>query len=366
MHIFLFYASFVIICLTAFLLTLVLVPAAGRLARVIGAIDKPGFRKVHTNTTPRLGGMAFFVGFWVVLAICWVLATFVGWADRDNHQFIFGLGVGSFLLFLVGGYDDIRESGPYLKLFTQIIAAVCFIWITRIRILEFLPFEPVRQLLTVVWIVGLTNSFNLLDNMDGLSAGIAAICSLMMMIIGLQQGSVLLVLISVILLGVLLAFLKYNFYPASIFMGDSGSYFLGFTLAVMSIKYTYISEVHYNPLPVFTPLLVFAVPLFDTLSVIYIRKREKRPIFRGDMSHFSHRLVALGMTQKQAVLFIYLVSFIIGVSATFLPAVNVYQALVLMCQACAIFVIIIVLMRAARNVMAKSMRQDFDDYSEYY
>ncbi|MEW5691691.1 MAG: MraY family glycosyltransferase [Candidatus Hydrogenedentota bacterium] len=356
---------FLVIFFTTYIFTIILIPLIIKLSLASGAIDKPGLRKIHTHSKPRLGGLAFYFSFWVILSICWILGTIVGWTDYSNHKFLTSLLIGSFIIFIVGLYDDIFSGGPYIKLTAQIIGSIIVI-LSGTQIYMFIPYKFIGIILTLIWIVGITNSFNLLDNMDGLSGGLGAICSLMMFIMGIQQGSVLLILISVIFCGSMVGFLKYNFYPSKIFMGDSGSYFIGFILSVISVETTYVIPDMKTPIAIIAPLLIFSVPIFDTLSVIYIRIREKRPIFRGDMSHFSHRLTAIGMTQKQAVLFIYLVSFVIGISAIFLPHVNFYQAIVLLAQACTIFAIIVILMRTATNVVEKNIGRDFDDYSEYY
>ena len=185
-----------------------------------------------------------------------------------------------------------------------------------------------------------TNTFNLLDNMDGLASGVAFISSLIFLYIALitKQWFVSALLASFI--GVLLGFLIFNFPPASIFLGDAGSLWIGFTISSFTILTTYYTHELPTSLPVIMPLLILGVPFFDTLSVIYIRWREKRPLFKADKSHFSHRLVELGFTERQAVLLIYLLTFGTGINATLLIQVGWGGALVILLSTMVIFSII--------------------------
>jgi len=215
-----------------------------------------------------------------------------------------------------------------------------------IRISVFIPNIYISSIITILWVVGITNSFNLLDNMDGLSAGVASISSFMFFFVYGSQGLTDLNFLMVILIGSLIGFLRYNFYPARIIMGDAGSLFVGFIIGGTAAIGSYLKGSLLTRLPVITPLLILGVPIFDTLSVIYIRMKQRRSIFSADKSHFSHRLVILGMTQKQAVLFIYLVSFCVGINSILLPRVTRVDALVILIQVLAIFAIIVLLMIA--------------------
>ncbi len=196
---------------------------------------------------------------------------------------------------------------------------------------------------TLLWIVGVTNSFNLLDNMDGLTAGVGAICALIFSLIAYRQSDPYTLLVSLTIMGSLLGFLRFNFAPASIFLGDSGSEVVGFLLACLAVSANYIENSQLQQLPIITPLLVFGVPLFDTFSVMVIRWVEGRPFWDPDNRHFSHRLVALGMSRRAAVLMVYLVTLTVGSLAILLSRVDLADAVLLLIDGMAIFGIIVLL-----------------------
>ena len=209
---------------------------------------------------------------------------------------------------------------------------------------QFMPGQVLDYIVTAVWIVAIANAFNLLDNMDGLSSGVAAIVSGLLAVIVFRQGQLFTAFIFVALAGSLLGFLPYNWYPSKIFMGDAGSLFVGYMLGTLTIVSSYITRESPTSIPVIIPLLILSVPIYDTLSVVYIRWREHRPLFVGDKRHFSHRLVALGMRQTQAVFFIYVVTLTVGVAAILLPGARPWESWVLLSQAILILSIITFLM----------------------
>jgi UDP-GlcNAc:undecaprenyl-phosphate GlcNAc-1-phosphate transferase len=222
--------------------------------------------------------------------------------------------------------DRYRLPWP-LRLAVQAIVAGVIVWQTDWRLTAFIPLPAVTFALSAIWIVALINSFNMLDNMDGLSAGVAAICGGVLAAVLLispdpQTGAPQLFVAGflLVLVGALVGFLLHNRPPARLFMGDAGSYFIGFCLAAMSMQATYADYSSGTRHAVLVPLCIFAVPLYDMASVIFIRLREGRSPFQADRRHFSHRLVDLGFTRPQAVLIIYLMT-----AATSLVAVAMHQ-----------------------------------------
>ncbi len=212
----------------------------------------------------------------------------------------------------------------------------------------FIESGAVRTAVTVLWIVGLINAFNMLDNMDGLSAGVAAIIALFFCIVAVQTGHYFIAAFLCGLIGALAGFLLFNFPPAAIFMGDCGSTQIGYLLSVMTVEFTFFQpERPY--FPIVLPLLMFGVPLFDMITVVWIRVRAGRSPFEGDTNHFSHRLLALGMTQRQAALTIYLVTATVALGATVLYHATTTAIWVIFAQTVAIFTIIGILERAARS-----------------
>lgn len=346
-------------------LALLLVPRCRRLALHLGVLDRPISRKAHAKPMPLLGGVAMYATFLlVVLAniglFLWVranpvvvehLAPLVAQVSRLRQVLpkVFGILLGATVVTGVGTADDLTgiHFSPRVKLAGQTVAALIAIAV-GIRT-SFMPGVALDYLISLLWIVGITNSFNLLDNTDGAAAGIAAIAASVLFAVVALQGQVFTALMLAALVGAVLGFLRYNFYPASIFMGDAGSLFMGYMLACLTLVGSYVVPGSPGVLPVILPLLVLGVPLFDTLSVVFIRLREGRPIWVGDRCHFSHRLMDMGMTPRQAVLFLYLVTFAVGVGAALLPSLNVWQSILVLLNEFVIFAIIVSLMHIRRR-----------------
>ena len=291
-------SHYIIAFTVAFLLSLFLTPLVRLFALKIGFIAYPRADRWHKHPTALLGGIGIYLA--AVITILFVLPL-----DRN----ILGLLCGSTLLFLVGLADDRYKFTPYVKLFLQILACGIAVFF---GITVTVPFYHLFSVpLTLLWIVGVTNSFNLLDNIDGLSAGIAAITSFMLFVTSLIFSNNPLGIVALILAGAALGFLPYNFNPAKIFMGDSGSMFLGYSLAVISVIGTsrHITNLFVT---MFVPVLILCVPIFDTIFVVIGRKTQGKKIFEGGKDHTSHRLVTLGLTQRKAVLLLYLISLVFG------------------------------------------------------
>lgn len=297
-------------------------------------IDHPSERKFHKKPTPLLGGAAIFIGFWV--ALFWTNAGFSQSSQRAEWLAV--IFIGGLVISGAGLWDDKLVLSAWRKLFFQIIAAL-FTVLAGIRAKIFLP-EPLSYIISFFWILIITNAFNLLDNMDGVCSGIAFISSLLLFFTGIVMENALALIITSALMGVTLGFLCFNFPPASIFMGDCGSMFIGYLVSVVTILGTYYKPESPTLFPVVIPILVLAVPLFDVFSVIFIRIAQGRLIFKPDKNHFSHRLVNMGMNVKTAVLFLYLITFCVGLPSILLPILPLCGVLVVFIQTLVIMSII--------------------------
>ncbi len=291
-----------LIFVAAFLLAVILTPLVRRLALAYGHVVQPTQDRWHQNATPVFGGVGIF--FACVLPLVFVLPTdnIVPWA-------ILG---GAAIVFVLGLLDDFLHIKPYSKLIGQIVAAS---FIVFHQVAFEIPSMPLVGLgLTFLWIVGITNAFNLLDNMDGLSAGTASIVALCLAVAGMMTGNGLVTMLAASVCGASLGFLIFNFYPAKIFMGDSGSLFLGFSLAALAItgQGEHTTNIFFAML---IPVLVLAVPIFDTTFVALLRFFNGRAISQGGRDHSSHRLVAFGLSERTAVLLFYGMSLFCGLVA---------------------------------------------------
>jgi UDP-GlcNAc:undecaprenyl-phosphate GlcNAc-1-phosphate transferase len=253
-------------------------------------------------------------------------------------------------LHVVGLIDDRKALGPYSKLLVQFAAAAVVVIGFDLRAVTFLDSRtalgPVPScVLSILWIAGITNAFNFLDNMDGLSAGVAAVCASAFLVTTLLIGQWFVAGMLAMLLGALLGFLCFNFPPATIFMGDSGSLVVGFTLGVLTILTTYLDTGKHSGgwYALLTPLIILAVPLYDLLVVSAIRIRRGKSPFVGDTNHFSHRLVARGMSRRTAVLCIYLVTAATAVAAIILPRVDALGAILIYLQTLLILGVVMLL-----------------------
>jgi UDP-GlcNAc:undecaprenyl-phosphate GlcNAc-1-phosphate transferase len=235
-----------------------------------------------------------------------------------------------------------------VKLALQMASAVPLI-LAGITIKSFVPGDWPGAVFTIMWVVLLTNSFNFLDNMNGLSSGIACVCALNFYLISRLGGEYFMMALLAVFIGSLLGFLRFNFPNARLFMGDSGSLFIGYMMAALSIKVTYYEVGVPTQLPVIAPLVVLGVPLFDTASVMFIRWRNRKPFMQGDQNHFSHRLVSLGFSRVRAVMFIWLVTFTVGLSAVNLRHLSWTGAIIALVQVVLFFLIIYFLEATGRE-----------------
>lgn len=335
-------AKYLLPFLVSFGLCYLLVPVFRIISSRFEILDRPGAHKSHESPTPLLGGLAVFVGVWGTLLVL-LYQSWLEWGMQLQ-----GLILGSSIILVLGLVDDLTQLTPFVKFVVQIGATIVLI-LHGVRLSLFVGPNFFTYLLTAIWIVGITNSFNLLDNMDGLASGVAAICALIFAVNSFRQGDPQTVILSVIMAGALIAFLRFNFQPAEIFLGDAGSGFIGFYLSGLSVAANYLEMSELQQLPIITPILIFSVPIFDTFSVMTIRIFEGRSVWDADNRHFSHRLVSLGLSPKAAVLLIYLLTFTVGSLALLLARVTLNDALLLLLHAAAIFTVIVILEYASLN-----------------
>ncbi|KYZ76332.1 UDP-phosphate N-acetylglucosaminyl 1-phosphate transferase [Anaerosporomusa subterranea] len=310
--------AFTVALAASYLLT----PYVKRLAIKAGALDKPDARKVHTEPIPRMGGLAIYAGF--LLAVL---------ASVHINRELFGILLGGTVILAVGIIDDLKQLPAKTKLFGQILAA-CVPMLFGVRI-EWLtnPFGGMIYLdylsipLTILWIISLTNTVNLIDGLDGLAAGVSTIASVTIMLVAAQQNFWTVAIFTAALAGSALGFLQHNFNPAKIFMGDTGSMFLGYMLAAVSALGTVKSAA---TIALVVPIVALGLPIMDTAFAIIRRFNSGKPIFKPDKGHLHHRLLAMGLTQKQVVLLMYVISACLGVSAILLTEANLYSTVLIL------------------------------------
>lgn len=355
------------------LITLVAAYGMRRWAPRWGLIDQPSARKVHTTPTPLGGGVAIWLGvvgtFAAGQAALWLVASSPALADllpeavrphlsglHSRTGDLWKLLAGGTVLSITGLIDDRRGLPWQARLLIQFAVAAACVFGSDLKLTAFIGIPAVTSVMTIFWIVGLINSFNMLDNMDGLSAGIGTISASVLTAVMVlapdpeTQGPQLFVAgYLLVLVGALLGFLWHNRPPARIFMGDAGSYLIGFYLSTATLAATYTGYQSPRPHAVLAPLFIMAVPLYDMVTVLWIRLREGRSPFQADKCHFSHRLVDLGLTKAQAVLTIYLLSGACGLGAVLLHRVDMVGAVLVTLLVLLVLVLIGILESTARR-----------------
>lgn len=302
--------TYVISLLLAFLCCSTLTPIVLMLARWGNLVDTAGMsmRKVHAQDIPRLGGVAIVIAFYAPIIALAFYETYVGEKLLENEQLVWGLLGGAACIAALGLYDDLYGASPKLKLIVQITVATAVVGMGFGIEKVDPPFLSTVNLgllswpISILWIVGVTNAVNLIDGLDGLAAGMALFGLAPMTIIALYSDNIVLALICCSLTGSLLGFLVFNFHPARIFMGDSGSMFLGFVLAVVAV---YSSMKGRAAVALLTPILALGVPILDTLLALARRAWFGQPLFVGDRQHIHHRLLESGMSHRRTVLVMY-------------------------------------------------------------
>ena len=346
------------IFISSFVLSMLFVNSFRKIALALNVVDLPqSGRKDHKHGIPLMGGMAIYCAFFCSIIIHLIALYAVYRAGRLPADIGIHLnGIKTILpelsaifltatiIMVVGFFDDLKNLSASLKLFIEVILA-SIVYFYGVRITFFMTMPFLSWLITVIWIVGITNSFNLLDNMDGLSSGIAFIAAGIFFLTALGGGHYFAGTIIACFGGVLLGFLYYNFPPAKVFMGDSGSLLIGYLLSILTIINTYYTDIYPTAAPVIMPLLIMAVPIFDTLSVIYIRLKRKTSVFEADKNHISHRLIRMGFSKVKTLMFLYITSLCIGIGALLLRSLNPLGCGIVLIQSICILALMLLIER---------------------
>ncbi len=355
-----------ILLIGSFSLSAILTAVVRKLSSRIGFVAHPAVDRYHSGAIPLGGGFAIFLTLMAFIitgttAIKFLvlpghLSRLSEFANIDPTDFLARIrelvfmSLCALILFLLGLWDDKKPIGPFPKLAVQFVVAIIAAAIAEIRVEFFIENRFITSALSALWIVLIINAFNFLDNMDGASAGIAAIASAILFIAAATNSQVFVGGLALVFVGTLLGFLVFNFPPAKIFMGDAGSLVVGFFVAVLTLRTTYYQQAQSGSwYPVFLPLIVMAVPLYDFISVTMLRISQGKSPFVGDTQHFSHRLKGRGLTQTQTVLTLYLATLCTGLSAIFLYQVNLTGAILIFTQTFMILAIIAILETTSRN-----------------
>jgi UDP-GlcNAc:undecaprenyl-phosphate/decaprenyl-phosphate GlcNAc-1-phosphate transferase len=325
---------FLLVFVISALFTLFLTPVAKRLALVLGAVDKPSKRKIHKKAVPRFGGLPIFISFVAAIAVGLYFSRKFGinLSGKEINAMV-GIIYGALAITILGLIDDIQELPAPVKLLGQIAAACIAIFFgTKILFIS-TPFAKLIILgawvvpVTILWMVAMSNAMNLIDGLDGLASGITVIAGSALFAVAIKMGQMDSAFILCALVGAAIGFLRYNFFPASIFLGDSGSLFFGFMLAAASIVGVLKSTL---VIALIIPVAVLAVPIFDTASVIIRRAIAGKPIFEADKRHLHHRLLKAGFNQREVVIIIYVACVILSLAALAASAFDNYQALIVL------------------------------------
>lgn len=322
--------EYILAAAVAMAFVIILTPAVIKLAISTGAVDKPDARKVHKVPIPRIGGLGIYVSFMIAVFVAVVSSNL----DGESLREIVGLLLSASLIVALGLVDDYKNLPAKLKLLGQILAAVIFVigFDVKIDVItnpfgDYIYLDWIAVPATIFWLVGLTNTVNLIDGLDGLAAGVSAIAAITILLVALKQNFFLVSILTAALAGGAIGFLFYNSHPAKIFMGDSGSMFLGFMLAGISVIGAFKSTA---TIALIVPILALGLPILDTTFAIVRRYRGGRPIFQPDKGHLHHRLLSLGFTHRQAVLLMYVISAMLGLSAVALTEVSSQFALMIL------------------------------------
>ena len=326
------------VALVALVVTYMMTPLVRRKARRLGAIDYPGGRRINTRPTPRLGGVAIYVGFLAAAVVAMVITRPIELVSSNGDMYIripialqtdralLGIMLGGTFLLACGIYDDIRGLHPALKFMAMVAAAIILIpfglatqFFTHPLTGQSVAAGPWGAVFTVIWVVAVVNVINIIDGVDGLAAGIAAIAATTLLLTAAHKSDAVAISLAAALVGSAVGFLRHNFNPAKIFMGDSGSMFLGYVLGGLSVMGLYKS---FTAISLLVPFLALGVPIADTAFAIFRRVVSRQPIYLPDRGHLHHRLLDRGLTQRQTVFLLYLVSAILGLGALVVADIN--------------------------------------------
>lgn len=345
----------------AAVVTIALTPLARKLAIKLDAIDYPSARRVNMLPIPRMGGVAIFGGILAALAVAGFGVYAFGWVDpfidyNGIEVNYWGVLLGTVLIFLVGAVDDVVDLNPKAKMLGQIVAA-CVVAGSGLLFSSihnpfgegYIEFGWVAYPLTVFYLVAFANVINLIDGLDGLAAGITGISAITILLFAVLTGRFDAALFSVILVGVCAGFLKSNFFPASIFMGDSGALLLGFSLGVISLFAVARSALFVSLL---VPILAAGVPILDTFFAIVRRKREHRPIDEADKGHIHHRLMRAGFSQRATVLIMWAWTALLAVCGVIITWADNLVRIPIFLIACAVTAYAIVKLRLLGDALS--------------
>ncbi|APC50319.1 undecaprenyl/decaprenyl-phosphate alpha-N-acetylglucosaminyl 1-phosphate transferase [Virgibacillus halodenitrificans] len=311
----------VILAFLTTLISLIITPIVIKYAKKLNATDKPNYRKVHKDPIPTLGGLAIFMSFLIGLVIL-----------QPVSEYHLAIVIGGFIMIILGFFDDLFDLSPKVKFLTQILAASLVVFWGGLQV-EFinLPFGGqiefgfLSSVITIIWIAGVTNAINFIDGLDGLAAGVSSIALMTIAVMAIIMGNVYVATMALILFFSTMGFLRYNFNPAKIFMGDTGALFLGFMISVLALlgfkNVTIISFI--------IPIFILGVPISDTLIAMVRRYINKQPLSSPDSSHLHHRLVKFGLTHKQTVLFIYALSAMFSLAAILFSMTTVWGSILI-------------------------------------
>ena len=347
----------IILTVGSFATSAALTAAARTLALRAGFVARPTEDRYHRTVVPLGGGIAIFATLTIFILLTIVAVKFLfapghlDWLGRSVTIHTVGflkripelvvVLLCTAVLFTLGIWDDKKHLGPFFKLAVQFAVVAAAAVFADIRLEFFIHNKIITTALSVLWMVLIINVFNFLDNMDGLSAGIAVITVSILFSAAAVSGQVFVGGTALVLIGALLGFLVFNFPPAKIFMGDAGSLIVGFFVAMLTLRTTYYHQAQNGHLfPVFLPIIVMAVPLYDFISVTLLRISQGKSPFVGDTQHFSHRLKKRGLTDTQTVLTLYLATLCTGLGATFLYQVNLVGAILIFAQTLMILALI--------------------------
>lgn len=345
------------ILLVAGVTTGILIPLITRLCFRYGLLDLPGEHKRHRFPTPNLGGLSIFVGFWAA-----VIFAFLQYPELNQElgRFLYFVVAGAVLIFLIGLIDDLTDLSAPIKLAGQVVAGV-IVYTGGLKIsILFIPLVGPVDLgylslpVTLLWFVGVTNCINLIDGLDGLAAGVAAIAALAILFVGIAFELVATIVFSLALIGVCLVFLYFNHYPARIFMGDSGSLFIGYIFAIISIIFPIKS---YTTAAVFLPLLALGVPIIETIVAFMRRIATGHRFYDADNRHLFHYLAESGLSKAKVVWAFYLIA---SVFAIFSGAMFIFDKRLVMTILAVFMVVIFLILFRFRLLRIKKRREDWD------
>lgn len=302
---------YIILALLSFVLVLILVPINQKFSRAIGSVDKPIARSIHKVATPKSGGIAIFIAGAITLILLIIFQQLA------MTKLLLGFLVGGLMVLLVGIYDDLKDISPWQKILLEIvIALVVFYFGFKIDLLTN-PFGSAIDLgifslpFTIIWFLLIMNSINLIDGLDGLAVGVVAIVAVILGLSGIWLNNMVVSYLSFILLGACLGFLRFNFHPASIFLGDAGSLFLGFSIAALSVA----GNAQFKgatALTLLIPIIVLTFPLMDTVHAVFRRLKKPDSIFRADKKHLHHQMLEIGLSYKTVVYLGYFITCLFG------------------------------------------------------